>query len=222
MSIIILSQIVSAQSNFAYFPTVEGRIYIYSNFNAKGQKTSSIKRVLLNKMESNKSILYNYRSDIFPVGKDSSITENFSVVNDGTTISVNISNYFSDLFGSYSNLKLKMKGDALNFPPVPEVGQKLKDASLTIDMYKSNMLVMGILIDITDREIVGRKTITVDGGTFEVIQIDYNLNTKMGRLDDVSKVSEYYNKDDGLIKSETYSANGILISSQKLMKIVGK
>jgi len=80
------------------------------------------------------------------------------------------------------------------------------------------MTVMNITIAITNRKVEAVENVTTPAGTFECYKISYDIDTKMMFTVKVKGV-EWYAKNVGLVKSESYSTDGKLMGSNLLVGV---
>ncbi len=107
------------------------------------------------------------------------------------------------MLGSY---EMKVEGENLEYPSNLSVGQSLNDGTITVTAENSPMPI-NITLNILNRKVEAKETITTPLGTFETLKITSNsvMKTKMG----ISMTMEYEStewlaKDVGVVKSETF------------------
>jgi hypothetical protein len=101
---------------------------------------------------------------------------------------------------------MKVEGENLEYPSTLSVGQSLKDGTITVTAENSPMPI-NITLNILNRKVEAKETITTPLGTFETFKITSNsvMKTKMG----ISMTMEYEStewlaKDVGVVKSESF------------------
>jgi len=77
------------------------------------------------------------------------------------------------------------------------------------------MTMMNMTISITNRKVEAVENVTTPAGTFECYKISYDIATKM-MINVKMKGTEWYAKNVGLVKSESYNNDGKLMGSNLL------
>ena len=77
---------------------------------------------------------------------------------------------------------------------------------------------MALTFTILDRKVDAIEKISTDAGSFECVKITSHIEFKM-MISMKMTVTEWYSKDVGLVKSETYNKKGKLQASTVLTKI---
>jgi hypothetical protein len=77
---------------------------------------------------------------------------------------------------------------------------------------------MNMTVDITNRKVNAKESITTPAGTFNCYAISSNSETKMG-LKMMFEIKEWVAEGMGVIKSETYNKNGKLMGYTELTSI---
>lgn len=116
---------------------------------------------------------------------------------------------------SFSGYEVTIEGDALTFPNEIEVGQTLPDASSRITTAASGINIATMNIEITDRKVGEKVTLSTDAGTFECYKISQTSNIKMMISRSYSTI-EYFAEGIGVVRSETYDQGGKLQSYMEL------
>lgn len=111
------------------------------------------------------------------------------------------------------SMEVELEGDAMEFPKALTVGQTLPDASMTMKASVDGMgSVMSTTINITDRKIEGKESVTVPYGTYECYRITQTSNVKMSFVNSTSTTVTYVHPEKGFLKSETFNKKGKLQS----------
>ena len=77
------------------------------------------------------------------------------------------------------------------------------------------MTIMNMSVSITNRKVEAVENITTPAGTFECYKITYDVATKM-MINVKMKATEWYAKNVGMVKSESYTSDGKLAGSTLL------
>ena len=117
----------------------------------------------------------------------------------------------------YKDMDVTFNSDNLQLPANLKVGDVLKDASITITVSNAGMKLMTMTTTITNRKVEAKEKITTPAGTFECYKISSLITSKSFMTVKINS-TEWYSKDVGLIKSESYT-NGNLSGSTILTSI---
>jgi len=119
-----------------------------------------------------------------------------------------------EMMESFRDMNMKIDVDNIELPSELEVGQRLDEGSITV----SGDIPMTVRVDITNRKVEGKETVTTPAGTFDCYKISYDMKTKMMMGMESSGI-DWIAKDVGVVKSEVYKKNGKLLSYSLLTKV---
>jgi hypothetical protein len=139
----------------------------------------------------------------------------------GGTIYMDMRNFISeDQMKALGSYELKVESENLEIPSSLAVGQSLKDGSVVLTATNSPMP-MKMTVNITNRKVEGKESITTPAGTFECYKITSKaiFKNQMG----IAVTFEFSSIDwlapkVGLVKTESYNKNGKLNGSTVLTK----
>ncbi len=116
----------------------------------------------------------------------------------------------SELGASSGGGEVTIDATDLVFPNSIAVGQKLGDGSVTMNMSMGTMN-MKMIINILNRSVTGKETITTPAGTYDCYKIEYDLETTaMMNMKTKGKVKQWIAKGVGTVRSENYNEQGML------------
>ncbi len=125
---------------------------------------------------------------------------------DNGVISLDMSRFFpEEMLKSFKDMDMKIETENLEIPSDLEVGQELKEASLTI----SGNIPFTMETRIKDRKVLSKEKITTPAGTFECFKISYTVVSKTVMSMEYSTI-DWIAKEVGMVKSESYAKNGKL------------
>lgn len=119
---------------------------------------------------------------------------------------------------AYKDMEMKVEGGNLEMPSSMKAGDALKDGNMKISFSSGGMNIMNMTFTVTNRKVDAVESVTTPAGTFECYKISYDIATKM-MVNVKTKGVEWYAKDVGLVKSETYSTDGKLLGYNVLTSI---
>ena len=136
----------------------------------------------------------------------------FEITCDDGKIEFDLERYIpKESMESFRNMNMEVTGDNLILPARLEVGQSLPDGS--IKFTGDTPMVMSV--NIVDRKVVGKETITVPAGTFDCYKVTYTMQVKTIFTMETSGV-EYVAEKVGVVKQESFTKNGKLVGYSEL------
>ncbi|WP_142783983.1 TapB family protein [Changchengzhania lutea] len=213
-SLLISFSAISQNGCNTYYPFKEGAQFEITSFNKKGKKESVV-NYEVTEINDGVATINTIISD--EKGKEIT-TANYQVTCDGNTVSIDFKSLMNpDLFKQYKDMEIDMSGTNLEFPNHLEIRQALKDASLKMAINMGGMK-MNMSIDMINRMVNAKESITTAAGTFDCFALSYNTEMKMG-LKSTFKIKEWIAEGVGLVKNETYNKNDKLIGYSELTRI---
>ena len=146
----------------------------------------------------------------------SKVEQNAKCINGDYVTDVRVAN--PEMMQKDANVKVTIDGDKLFYPSNLSVGEKLKDASVTLKTEMGGMTIMNMTINITERKIEAYETIETPAGKFDCAKITYKMNMKFMGNRTYNSV-EYLAKGIGIVKSEQFDDKGKKQSSMIITKI---
>jgi hypothetical protein len=93
---------------------------------------------------------------------------------------------------------------------------KLPDSHNEFKMGINGMTLMTISIDITEHQVEAEEKVTTPAGTFNCFRVSYLSNSKVALGKATTKTVQWYARDIGVVKSESYDKKGALESRMLL------
>jgi hypothetical protein len=106
---------------------------------------------------------------------------------------------------SFKDMQVNIAADKLDIPANPQPGQALKNGTVKINSVSDGPINLNLSIVITNRKVAAIEDVTVPAGTFKCVKITYDAESKM-MFTIKTKGVEWYAKDVGLVRSETYNS----------------
>ncbi|NND61721.1 MAG: hypothetical protein HKN48_00855 [Flavobacteriaceae bacterium] len=209
---IISSVLASAQTNCEVFiPTEIGSQWELTNYNAKGKEQGKIKYELIDKKTSGDETTFKVKHSTFDKKGDHQFTGEFvakcvngkfhfdmAYLMDGSTMQV------------YQNMDVDVDATEYEIPNFSDsVGTVLKDGALNVRVGTEGAYLLNLNILVTERKIDTFESITTPAGQFDCLVLSQKVSTKL-LMRIQSSTKEWYAKDVGLIRSETYNRKGKL------------
>jgi DUF3108-like len=203
-----------------YFPLVKGTTWVYNEFDKKGELSTTNTTIVENVISSGEKIEFKLKAiSDGPKKKEKNHTETEIVYScENGVFKMNLDNLIPqetmDSFGE--EVTVNMEQSELEFPTDMVAGETLKDASIKVSISMGSITMMNMDIQITDRKIEKLEEVTTEAGTYSCALLTYNVATNMGvKMKSSSK--DWYSKEVGIVKSETYDKNGNLQGSRSLV-----
>lgn len=195
-----------------YFPTREGSMIEHRHFDARERLSSVTRASVLESDTTETGFLVRIKSDVFDI-KDQLISSNdLELKCEGGSFLLDMSNYFQDLsLESYENMEVRIDSDNLTLPKNLKQGSFLPPARSRISVVNAGVPVMNMVVNVYNRKVEGVEDVTTPAGTFSCYKVSYDLETIM-LFQIKSRGVEWYAKDIGLVKSETFNRSGKLTS----------
>ncbi len=114
----------------------------------------------------------------------------------------------------YEDMEVEISGTNLIIPNDLLEGRELPDSNMnmTINM---NPIKLKMNVNITNRKVSGKETITTPAGTFDCVVLSYDFETKMGiKVSGTAK--QWLAKGVGMVKQEDRNKKGRIISWSQL------
>lgn len=114
----------------------------------------------------------------------------------------------------YKDMEVDISGSNLILPNNLSAGQTLPDANMLMNI-KVPPMNMKMTVDIRDRKVEGKETVTTSAGTFDCFVISYIHESKMG-MKITGNAKEWIAEGVGMVKSESYNKKGKRLSRSEL------
>jgi hypothetical protein len=213
----IQGMIVFAQDCVSYMPMKPGAVWETQHFDSKNKLTSTVKSQLKDKTTNGSYIKLFIEAETFD-SKGKTLGKNkYSAACDNGVFYLDMrGNMDQNGMSNFKNMQVTIDADNLDFPVNPQPGQTLKPGKFSlVAQMPSNPNGFKMTVDVYNRKVAGIESITTPAGTFDCVKMTYDMKTFM-MADMITKGVEWYAKDVGLVKSETYDAKGKIIGSALL------
>ena len=201
----------------------EGNVLEYVNYNKKGKKLSTTTHETLTVESQPDMIEALLKGTVKEAkGKDEYSMEYKAMCRDGL-ISVEMARFFDmDKLQEYEDedFNVEIDGSVLEFPKGAVAGDRLNDGSITVRVAKEGFTIITLIMDVKNRKVHQRESITTPAGTFSCQKVTFDFYTKYGIFKFNGSGTEWYQDDKVLVKSESYNKKGNLIGYTELTSIV--
>jgi len=217
--IIFSALIINAQETF--FPTKEGMVLTYKNFDKK-EKLSGVMKYTIEKVNiSGSDIDFTYLCEVLDNKEKLVFKEEITVHQKGDVMYFDMGNFLNKAaFQQEGTIpaEVEVKGNNMEIPLNPKPGQTLPDANIEMAM-KMGFVNMKMSADITNRKVEGIEDISVSGGTFKCYKFSGDVNTVAMGIKVQAKTVEWFAKGIGTVKTESYDKKGNLTGRTELVEV---
>ena len=212
---LVTSIFVSAQNVCtAYYPFTEGAKFEITHYSKKG-KIENVTKYHVSKIDGNTATI---EATVFDDKNKEITTTSYNVTCKGNSISIDFKSLINaDMLKQYKDMDLEFSGTNIELPNDLDIGTQLKDANMIMAINMSGIN-MNITMDIVNRRIDSKASITTPAGTFDCFAINYDTQVKMGIKTSFS-VKEWIAEGVGVVKTETYNKKGKLMGYSELTNI---
>lgn len=200
---------LDAQGCDTYYPFQEGATFELTSYNGKDKVTGKT-RHNIKEMTENQAVVEVISFD----KKDKEVFRGeYGLECSDGQFSLDMRSMMGpENMGGMEGMDVNVDASDMTFPANPVVGDDLPDAHLKVSMQSSGMSIGGIQVTIANRKVAGKESITTPAGTFDCTIMTQDLETKTMGIKMRSSSKTWYSKGAGPVKTESFKANGKLIS----------
>lgn len=214
----ILSGVTLAQE-CSYYSLSEGTVVAYQNLDAKGKVTSTTRSTCLNVSQEGGATIYTIKSEYADTKNKNQSTKEFGMRCENGEFHVDMQSMVDPKsMEAFKDMEISVDSKDIIFPSALTTGQVLPDASITISAATGGVNLLNLVLNVTNRKVVGTESVTVPAGTFECYKITYDVETKMMFKVNAS-VAEYVNMGVGNVKTETFDKKGNIAGTTLLVEL---
>jgi hypothetical protein len=194
----------------SFFPSKEGTKIEMTSYDKNGKATgkSVTTIVAVKKVGAVTEISLKAESTD---SKNTATSTEYTAKCDGDNLSISMKGLIpSDMQKAYGEGSLTMDASDLVFPNSIAVGQKLNDGAVTMNISMGSMN-MKMIINILNRTVTGKESITTPSGTYDCFKIEYDMETTAMGMKTKGKVKQWIAKGTGTVRSENYGEKGDLM-----------
>jgi hypothetical protein len=210
-----------------YFPVKQGATVERKNYNDKDKQTGRSVQTIVSSTSTGSSLTLSVKGTTYD-DKDKQTSETtFEAKCENGTFYLNMASN-ADPKKAPGNMTTTVTGDFMEFPSTLTPGMDLKGGVMTINMVSNdpNMTKMGmgnmtITNTTSNRKVLRDTTITTSAGTFNCVKMSSDQTMKSPMYTGAYHVIEYYAKNVGKVRSETYNDKGKLMGYSLITSISG-
>jgi hypothetical protein len=209
---------VNAQ-DCGYFTMSKGNVFGYQNLDAKGKVTGTTKTTCVDVVKVGAATNFKVKSEYSDSKNSQPSTHEYTMRCEEGKFYMDMQSFMDPKsMESFKGMELSIDSKDMEYPSTLLVGQSLPDASITISAGSGGMSIMNMVVNVTNRKVVGTESVTVPAGTFECYKLTYDVETKvMFKIN--TTVVEYINMGVGNVKTETFDKKGKLAATTVLSEL---
>jgi hypothetical protein len=217
--VLLMSGNLFSQSCELYFQMKEGSTMKIANFNSKS-KLSGTTEIIINERKEiaggvSIQMTQNYK-DI----KENSYSSELLVECINDIIYLDMVDFLSpDAMVAYEGMEMEISADRLPFPSNAKPGDQLEDGVISMLVRNEGVNILNIVVQVYERKVVSEEIIETPAGPFSCLKIKYNMLSQFGFVKLNMSVVEWFNKDFGTVRSESYNKKGKLTGYTELQEI---
>jgi hypothetical protein len=218
--IMFLGASVNAQDCKMFFPSEKGTEMTMKSYNGKDKLTgSTINKILDKQVDGNKiKVIFSSRS-LDEKGKETGNGQMEVKCEDGVFY-IDMKNFLDDqMMEAYKDMQVEIEtNNAMQFPGSIDIGMPLPDANILIKISNQGIPMFTLSVNITNRKIESKETITTPAGSYECYKMSYDVETKT-MMTVKTKGIDWFTENVGTVRSESLDKNGKLMGYTVLESI---
>ena len=193
-----------------YSPVEKGTVVKYSNYDKKDKLTGTSTQTVIDNYVEEGVQTVKLRNEYQDVEMDSAFVSELEMKCKDGRYYVDMESYIGEsMLTPYSDMETTFEVENMTIPAELKAGDVLDNGRVTVTISNNGMKIMTISVNISNRKVEAKEDITTPAGTFECYKISYDISTKMIITIKASTV-EWYAKNIGVIRSESYNKKGKL------------
>lgn len=214
----VLTGIVMAQ-DCSFYSLTEGMVTGYQNLDAKGKVTGTTRSTCLNVNKDGRAVIFKMKSEYADAKNSNPSMIEYEMKCEDGAFYVDMQNFIDPKsMEAFKGMEVSVDSKDMVYPAGLSAGQTLPDANITVSAATGGVTILNLIVNITNRKVVGTESVTVPAGTFECFKITYDVETKM-MFKVYATVTEYVNMGVGNVKTETYDKKGKMAGTTQLVEL---
>ena len=186
-----------------YYDFKEGTTWQYSNYNQKGKPLGKSSQAVTGYTATSDG--YAATIEVVSEDKKGEKTESMELAwecKNGVML-FDMKKFFpqEQMEGS-EDMELAISGENLEFPSGLSIGDDLEDAEVKMN-FGSEGMALNMTVNITNRFVEGKESITTEAGTFDCLKISSTITTKMMMKVEMQSI-EWIAPGVGMVRSESF------------------
>lgn len=211
---------LNAQDCKFYFPTEEGTLIEMTSYDKKGKLSATTTQKILEKKEVDGALVVVFEQTSKDAKGKNEMTAQMQVSCKDGKFYFDMNNYLQGMEAYESNpdMEVVVDGDEIFYPSELNAGETLPDGTLTAKVMTSGLTMMNMKVDIRNRKVGEKESVTTPAGTFKCYKLSQDVEVKAMVKVKTSEVT-WLAENIGVVKTESYDKNGKLTGTTELTKI---
>ncbi len=216
----LFTSVLFAQNCESYFPQEVNKKYEYKDYDKKDKETGTTVKSVKEKKDIPGGIAVTMEEVSQAKGSDTTSTIEYTINCENGQMSMDMESMMmnSEQMQAYEGMETKVEADDMTIPENAKAGDDLGGGKVVAEVYNQGVKMMAMTFTIVDRKVDAVEPVTTSAGTFDCLKITSHVEFYMVMTFKMT-ITEWYSKDIGIVKSETYSKKGKKMSSTVLTKI---
>lgn len=209
--ILLINCSLIAQDCKMFFPVEKGTEMTMKSYNAKDKLTgTSINKILDKQVDGNKIKVIFSSQSLDEKGKEIGNGQMEVKCEDGVFY-FDMKNYLDDqMMEAYKDMQVEIESNnAMQFPGSIDIGASLPDANIVVRISNQGISMFSLSINITNRKIEGKETITTPAGSYDCFKMTYDIESKTVMTVKMKGI-DWFAENVGTVRSESLDKNGKL------------
>lgn len=202
----LLPSVKAQDCSSVYIPLKNGAQLEYTQYNSSDKVQGSYVQKITNLTSSASAVQATVQIEHFDTNKQSTGSGEVVLRCDNGIFYLDMQSYLQGM-DSYEDMELTIQGGKLALPASMKAGDMLENGDMILTVSTGGVKIMAITVTISNRKVETVESLTTPAGTFECYKITYDVATKMMGTQQAKGV-EWYSRNVGLIRQETYDAKG--------------
>ncbi len=216
LSVFFIQLGVSQNNCSKYYPMIEGATFEYTNYDKKGKSDGTASYKVTNVSTSGENTSATMAMELNDKKGKEIYKTDYKFTCTGNMVNVDYKSLIpASMLEQYKDMEMDISGTDLELPNNLSIGQQLADANISMKLSMSGIN-MNTIIDLVNRKVEKKESVTTAAGTFDcyVIYTNNNIKSMMVKQAFLSRV--WFAEGVGMIKQESYNKNGKLMVSTVL------
>lgn len=195
-----------------YFNLEEGTEMIIKNYDQKDKITGWTKQTVKQKESIDEGSAMTITIESYEPKVDTAISKkDLRYECHNGIIFVDMKSYLNDeSLAAYQSMDVQVTSENMELPSNMSSGDILGEGKVDVTVYNSGVQMLKMVIFVKNRKVEAEETITTPAGTFDCFKISSEIETTMIFKINTSTI-EWYSKEYGVVRSETYDKKGKLV-----------
>lgn len=213
-STLFFSLTLFSQNCETFFAAEKGVFTEMKSYTEKGKLTGTTRQTITDVTNSANGTIIKVQSEQLDAKDKSLGVSELEMRCEGGVFYMDMKNFMNQSAMGDPNAEMKIDANDLAFPSNLKVGEALPDGNITMSI-SAGPIPMNMSIRIFNRKVEAVESITTPAGTFECYKMTYDMESKMG-MKITSSVRQWYAKNLGAVRTESFDKNGKLIGYSEL------